>query len=1026
MDAILEALNTEQKKAVTSPAQHLLILAGAGSGKTKVLTHRVAWVIQNKQATADKCLLLTFTNKAANEMKERMQKLLSNAGLPAKTAPLALWAGTFHSFCVRILRINGDSIGVPKNFVIYDDEDQKDAVKRIIQEKNLPTELATPAGFVGAISDIKNQMMDPAEYKKFAQGEYQRTLSVIYEHYQKNLHEIGALDFDDLLIKTVELFKKAPEVLARWQRQLPWVFVDEWQDTNKIQYRLVKLLVSPTSHLTVVGDFSQCLPPETTIETFNGKKHIKDIKVGDLVVSATGRGLSGFFPVTSVHKRKYEGDLVKIETGTKNSILLTPNHILFARLVPTENLYHVYLMYRHDKGYRIGLAKGIRAGCAANHYKPKVGISTRGNQESADKMWILKTCKDRAEANYWEMYFSIKFGVPTLVFDTGGRAMKLSQGQIDNFFSRIDTISHAQDLMKHLHLDPRFPHYRPRGISGYRDRDRQVIHLKFFEDSRITQQSPWCMHRLALNTTDKTLENNIKNAGYYTRPGRKNTWRTEICRLSYDEIENIAQKMSELGGNLEISYEAFFLEKDKLFFQPASHIQPEMGIPIFSNKRIKEARVTKVGYKPYSGFVYDLEVDKSHNYIANNIVVHNSIYSWRGADFRNLNYLSRDFPKIETVNLEQNYRSTQIILEAANCVICKNKNHPILKLWTENENGEKITVFSASSGYEEAEWAVKQISSIGTSLNEVAILYRTNAQSRLLEEALLHKSLPYTVVGGFRFYERKEIKDLVACLRLLTNPKDRASLERVKKLGVRRSARLAEIQDHVIPDSLSFPRKRESIQNNSGSPIGSGMTQEQHGMTTSKLLNLVIEKLNYLDIYKADTEENFARLENIKELMSVAAEFPDCLDFLSQVALVETQKDSDKTAHDRVTLMTVHSAKGLEFKVVFIVGLEEGLFPHSRSLGDSMQMEEERRLAYVGITRAKKKLYLSFAQRRSYFGQSATNPPSRFFEDIPGHLLDGTIFAPNLPAQAGLPDDTGISHEPVDTGFDDILDKYLE
>ena len=203
MDAILEALNTEQKKAVTSPAQHLLILAGAGSGKTKVLTHRVAWVIQNKQATADKCLLLTFTNKAANEMKERMQKLLSNAGLPAKTAPLALWAGTFHSFCVRILRINGDSIGVPKNFVIYDDEDQKDAVKRIIQEKNLPTELATPAGFVGAISDIKNQMMGPVEYKKFAQGEYQRTLAVIYEHYQKNLHEIGALDFDDLLIKTV-------------------------------------------------------------------------------------------------------------------------------------------------------------------------------------------------------------------------------------------------------------------------------------------------------------------------------------------------------------------------------------------------------------------------------------------------------------------------------------------------------------------------------------------------------------------------------------------------------------------------------------------------------------------------------------------------------------------------------------------------------------------------------------------------------------------------------------------------------
>lgn len=622
MDAILADLNSDQQKAVTSKAQHLLILAGAGSGKTKVLTHRLAWIVQNNLATADQCLLLTFTNKAANEMKDRVHKLLPQAGLPAVAKAQA---GTFHSFCVRVLRVTGNAIDIPENFVIYDEEDQKDAVKRIIQEKNLPTELATPGGFVGAISDIKNQLMDPVEYKQFAQGEYQRTLAVIYEHYQKNLHEIGALDFDDLLIKTVELFKKAPNVLARWQKQLPWVFVDEWQDTNKIQYQLVKLLVSPTSHLTVVGDFSQ------------------------------------------------------------------------------------------------------------------------------------------------------------------------------------------------------------------------------------------------------------------------------------------------------------------------------------------------------------------------------SIYSWRGADFKNLNYLSRDFSKIETVSLEQNYRSTQVILEAANCVICKNKNHPILNLWTENENGEKITVFSAPSGYSEAEWVVNEIHKFTNSqihkLSDIAILYRTNAQSRLLEEALLHQSTPYTIVGGFRFYERKEIKDLIACLRLLTNPKDRASLERVKKLGVRRSAKLGEI---------TFSSQ-----------------------TTTDLLNLVIEKLNYLDIYKAENEENYARLENIKELMSVAQEFPNILDFLAQVALVETQKDSDKTTTDRVTLMTVHSAKGLEFKVVFIVGLEEGLFPHSRSLDDSMQMEEERRLAYVGITRAKKKLYLSFAQRRSYFGQSSSNPPSRFFEDIPNHLLDGTIFAPNLP------DNTGISHEPIDTNFDDILDKYL-
>lgn len=647
---LLTGLNKDQLEAVTYTDGPLLVLAGAGSGKTKVLTHRVAYFIQQNLIKPENALLLTFTNKAASEMRERIAILLENsAGLPL--------AGTFHSFCAKVLRIDGKHIGVPINFVIYDATDQKDLVKQILEKLNLSTDQYNPASILNGIGEAKNQMLTPAQYTEFVKGDWQEVVSKVYREYEKSLQENGALDFDDLMIKTVKLFKEIPDVLTKWQKMLTCIFVDEWQDTNKIQYSLAKLLVGQRKDLTAVGDASQ------------------------------------------------------------------------------------------------------------------------------------------------------------------------------------------------------------------------------------------------------------------------------------------------------------------------------------------------------------------------------SIYSWRGADYKNINYLMKDYPNIKVVNLEQNYRSTSNILEAANLVISKNTSHPILKLWTEKKAGAKIKLYSASNGFTEGDFVVNEVTSLvsylgssklqsnqvtkPTQYSDIAVLYRTNAQSRVMEEALLHAGIPYTLIGGTKFYDRKEIKDVVAYIRYLINSKDTVSKKRIEKIGIRRFDKIEQFRSE---------------------------TPDFSGLTTLDILDIVMQKTDYLSLFAKESEENLARLENIKELRSVATEFPAINEFLENIALVEAQTDSDrhlnngKSQSNQVTLMTLHAAKGLEFPIVFIVGMEEGLFPHSRSLMDGEQIEEERRLAYVGITRAKETLYLTYASSRLYFGERLSNPPSRFLSDIPENLIEN--LSPKdfgtIDSFSKLDDLKLDITDSIKGTFDDILDKYLQ
>lgn len=599
----LKDLNPEQKKAVLHTKGPSIILAGAGSGKTRVLTYKVIHLIKELGVDPSSILMVTFTNKAANEMKERIQKIIPGS------APIAT---TFHSLCARILRRDGIHIGIYPNFIIYDSQDQIDNVKEAMKLLDISIRDFKPSSVLSTISQAKNELITEVEYPNFARGHFQETVASIYGVYQKLLKENNALDFDDLILKTIYLFDKNPQVLSKYQRQFEHILVDEYQDTNHAQYMLTKLFAGGKTipNICVVGDFSQ------------------------------------------------------------------------------------------------------------------------------------------------------------------------------------------------------------------------------------------------------------------------------------------------------------------------------------------------------------------------------SIYSWRGADFQNLSKFKEDFKNVETYSLSQNYRSTQKILDAASAIITKNTSHPVLSLWTENSKGDDVTLYEASSEHNEGEFIINMIADIryknpAMKFSDFAVLYRTNAQSRAIEEVFLHKSLPYILIGGTRFYERKEIKDVLAYLKVIANPKDKVSIKRIEKLGKGRFKKFLEFQEENTGEII------EKIQ-------------------TLELMDKVLFKTDYLSLYDEKDEEDRNRLENIKELRSVAVEFPDLTHFLENVALVEQEYLPDNPRNgekkDTVNLMTLHAAKGLEFPVVFMVGMEEGLFPHSRSAMDKSELEEERRLCYVGMTRAMTKLFLTYSRKRLFFGQRTSNIVSRFILELPEQVLASNAY----------------------------------
>ena len=638
---ILASLNPAQRQAAETISGPVLILAGPGSGKTRVITHRIAYLIKVCGVSPRHILAVTFTNKAAREMQERLYQLVSGS-----VADLTM--GTFHAICARILRQDGKAINIDPRFVIYDRDDQLSVVKRALQEADLDPKQYAPAALISAISSAKSQTITPEDFIKRGRSYFDEVTGRVYERYQRILNESNALDFDDLLMKTVLLFRKSPETLARYQSRYHHVMVDEFQDTNIVQYELIKQLGGKYRNICVVGDPDQ------------------------------------------------------------------------------------------------------------------------------------------------------------------------------------------------------------------------------------------------------------------------------------------------------------------------------------------------------------------------------SIYSWRFADLRNILSFEKDFPDAKVVLLEENYRSTKMILEAASSIISVNQQRKAKNLWTQNDTGEPAAVVETYTEQEEARFVISEVERlVGTgqfSLRDIAVMFRTNAQSRALEEAFIRYGTAYRLVAATRFYERREVKDIIAYLRLIQNPQDSVSLMRVintpqRGIGQQTQARLSAWAKsmgvsqyealQMLANGGTAPESPFSAQTARGLVVFANLMFEfiarSRELKLVDLFDIVVERSGYKRyiLGESDGEE---RWENVLELRTVAQDYndmkpPDGLaEFLEGVALVSDVDKLDETA-SAVTLITLHQAKGLEYPVVFMVGMEEGLLPHFKSFDDPAQMEEERRLCYVGITRAKQKVYLVRAFRRNLMGRSMVSLPSRFLADLPRHLV---------------------------------------
>ena len=770
----LDSLNPSQLDAVVHRGGPLVVVAGAGSGKTRVLTHRIAHLI-HEGASPSSILAITFTNKAADEMRHRVGALV---GPMVK----AMWVCTFHSACVRILRAHADLLGFPRSFSIYDQADAQRLAGYVVRDLGLDAKRFPPRAAHGQVSLWKNELISPEQATERAANIFERKHAEIYTEYQQRLVKAGAMDFDDLLVRTVELFRNHPDVLDHYQQRFQHVLIDEYQDTNQAQNEIALSLARGHEHITIVGDSDQCLLPDTLVHTASGAVRIDTLRHGDVVVGTAGHTTAAGGRIEHVEVGHYQGPVVRVTTA-RSEVVGTPDHIVPAAGQPS------------------------------------------------------------AEAEF---------------------------------------------------------------------RDTPLRELR---------------------------------AGTTVLVG----------------------------------------DGDELRAEP----------------------VVSVTIEQYQGPVYDLEVHPTHHYLAGGMVVHNSIYKFRGADLRNINQFEDAFDDCTTIVLDQNYRSTQTILDAANAVIAHNPGRKDKQLWSELGGGERIVRYHAEDEGDEATWVVRTMRDVHDEQHlrwrDIAVFYRTNAQSRIVEDAMMRFGVPYKVVGGTRFYDRREVKDAMAYLKAVVNPADEVSVKRVlnvPKRGVGDTS-IDRLDTFARTEGVGFlDALRRADEAGVSGAAARGIASFvalldglAHRVAADEppadILQAVLDDSGYLaELEAAESVEAAGRIENLAELVGGAREFTRIDEYLEQVALVADTDDLDDD--NKVVLMTLHSAKGLEFPAVFLLGMEEGVFPHNRALTEPTEMEEERRLAYVGITRAQQFLHLTHAWSRQLFGTTSYNPPSRFLDDIPAELVQHT------------------------------------
>ena len=1046
----LDNLNSKQKEAALHIDGPLLIIAGAGAGKTKTITHRIVNLIKNGIAP-EKILAVTFTNKAAKEMRERILAEIEK-NTPIKdmsrvtldTGEKMPFVSTFHSLGVYIIKENARALGLTKYFTILDDGDTTSLIKEIIKEIGLDPKQYEPRKIKNIISREKGKFTKLSIYTEKANDPSTsvgssylgKIVSQVWTLYEKRKNKENSLDFDDLLLKATTLLKEREDIRKIYQERWQYIHIDEYQDTNEVQYKMTQLLAENHKNICVVGDTDQCLIKGTKVRMADGRNvPIEKIKKGDMILSNFGGGKLSPSKVTNTRIHSIKNDyLIKITTGKNRKIISTKDHIHFAgyKMGKAPQTFLNYLMYKKNWGYRIGTTSTYTNG----KKKVTLGFIQRSNQEHADATWVVGTYKTVQDARLNEYLLSLKYQIPTLPFipRKGGSASGYvhDKEKLKKIFDSFDTKQSGIKLLSDLGFDQEYPHHIPQSNST----SRLNINITLCADKRGNNT----VHTISFFCNNKNIKNKMASIGFTMRKSKtgSKSYRYETIRSSYKELLEMAKKISaniqntlvvlraRLGGDKESAK-----DHNNLPQIPAGNIM--CGMSLFAEDgydTVKKIERIKIQNEE----VYDLDIERTHNFIANGIVTHNCIYSWRGANLKNILSFEKDYKDTKIVLLEQNYRSTQNILEAANEIIKKNKYRPDKNLFTKNKNGAKIGFYEALDEGDEAEFVATKIleimdrsggenilertlgrsgddgqrkfsaenfrgesENILSSASDIAILYRANFQSRVLEEAMLKYNVPYQVLG-VKFFERKEIKDTLAYLRASLNRESLSDIKRIINFPTRGigKATIAKIFAGEINSLLIKTRLKIENFYNTLEEIKIKIESEK----CSDVIKFTVKKSGIEDELKNGTEEDMERLENIKELVSLALKYDNLkksggVEKLLEDASLASDQDSimlneeKKEKVNAVKLMTVHASKGLEFKYVFITGLEDGLFPHQKSGENTGEdAEEERRLFYVALTRAKEKLFLSYANFRTIFGSRQINTPSEFLSDIPIDLLE--------------------------------------
>ena len=1010
----LSKLNAQQREAAAHTEGPLLILAGAGSGKTRVITYRIAYLIAEKGVSPHNILAVTFTNKAAEEMRSRVEALLSDSRL--SSAPLI---STFHSLCVRVLRRDIEALqeGYTRSFTIYDQDDSIRLIKACIKDLGFDDKQLGPRAVQGAISGAKNRGEDAATYNaRVEYGDEKRAaIARVFRLYEERLANNNALDFDDLLIKTVQLLRRVQEVRERYNERFRYILVDEYQDTNSLQFALIRFLTEKQQNICVVGDEDQCVTADAMIETARGRVGAGEVRAGDEVVCAKGGGKTTFSRVTRVHERRVINQpVVTVRTKRGFELTTTPEHVHFARYMVEdargEDLFFTYLMHKRGVGFRVGVTRRYRS---YSRTQKTMGFVQRLNQEAADAVWVLEACGAEESARFWEEYYSAAYGLPTITFKAVA-GMKLSQDAVNRLFASLDTERGARALLADKRMSFEHPHHAPKCSTLTRRRNFSVTLCK---DGRHN-----ALHYCEVLGSDMNDAALLRQAGVSVTPHKRAGWRVRVATGDFAKITLLHSQVGEALGGVNLILKANFAGGTSLHFTPASHVLPGMRVFVYGENGIEQDEVLSVERSSYTGRIYDFDVERTHNFVANNIITHNSVYKWRGADISNILNFEQHYPDAKVIRLEQNYRSTQTILDAAGAVVKNNTERKGKTLWTANPAGERIRYYQALDSDTEARFVAAKIEEHRRREPDIraAILYRTNAQSRVFEESLRRVGLPYNIVGGFSFYERMEVRDIISYLKLAMNPHDSIALMRVinspprglgkqtldemerraKDYGVSHWETIAIITEQGAGLNARAVSALKNFQKIITDLVTAATSAAKSESPVSDVVKAAIIDTGYSNALKAEnSDEAEARLENLQELVNAAVDYDNqgggegLRDFIDHAALVS---DSDQYKRDApVTLMTMHSAKGLEFPLVFIVGMEDGLFPHARAATDPAELEEERRLCYVGITRAERFLYVSHAMKRRVYGEEVAAEPSQFLNEMPLDLMEDLSRGPS-------------------------------